>query len=176
VLSSQVINSYLYAESCEDVNQQQLLADDNGSFGHNGGNNYQGIQFATASALGVGAKLVSFTAWLKLGVWDSGITALATSRLYDSSGVLKEESYDSVNPNTELNASTYTEKTLNFSGNVVIAENDKVVFYIDSGTSGHYIHAQFYNSDVYDGVNTVNWRNSAGYSGEDFTFKLTYCE
>jgi len=175
-LSNNVVNSYRFAESCENVNQQQLLADDNGSFGHNGGNNYQGIKFETSSALGVGAKLVSFTAWLKLGVWDVSVTALCTSRLYNDAGVLKEESTDSVNPNTELNVHSYTEKTLNFSGNVEIAEDDKVVFYIDSGSGGYYIHAQFYNSDVYDGTNTVNWRNSAGYSGEDFTFKLTYCE
>ena len=165
------------ASPCTEVDQQQLLTDDNNSFGHNGGNNSPGIKFETSSALGVGAKLASFTQWIKLGAWDAGITALVSARLYDSSGVLKETSTDTINPQTELNTSSYTEKTLNFSSSVVIAEDDHLVFYFDSGIgTGGYMHGQFYNSDVYDGVNTVNYRNSSGFSGEDCTFKLTYCE
>ena len=175
-MSNFIINSYFNVESCDDVDQEQLLTDDQATFGHNGGNNYTGIEFATASALGVGAKLVSFTQWLKIGNWDAGITALVTGRLYNGAGELKETSTDTINPNTELNASSFTEKTLHFSGNIVIAEDDKVVFYVDSGTTGHYLHNYTITSDVYDGVNTVLWRNSAGYSGEDCTFKLTYCE
>jgi len=173
-LSSQVINSYLYAESCEDVDQEQLLHNDQTSLGHNSSTYESGMKFATASALGVGAKLVSYTMFLAKGSLGVGNTNLVTSRLYTSAGVLKETS-NTFDPQTLPTHPTYQEVLLDFSGTVTIADGDYVTFYFNSG-GGDYLHAHYQNTDVYDSTNTIMFRNSGTFVGEDNTFKITYCE
>jgi len=180
-LSSQVINSYRFASVCSDVNQEQLLTNDVRNL-------YQpsqagvGMWLATSSALGVGAKLISYSFWIKQVGSASGTLY---GRVYNATSVPSpsatlETQADTTYDVSTISTSSYVETTFTFDGTYTLQTGDFIMGWYSEGSGGGYLSSQFQLSDVYDGTDSVSgWHHSSNFralSSNDPTMKITYCE
>jgi len=152
------------------VTQTQDLSNDTGNF-YQSGQTYVGMKFNSASALGVGKKLVSW----RMSIRKQGTPpGTLYARLYDSDDVQKEQSSTTVTASTV--SETFANYTFTFAGTTEIEDGDYVVCQYGESTSGSdYLKAEFQDTDVYDGTDSC-WitENGGVNTGADAKFQLVY--
>ena len=180
-MSNNVVNAYRFAESCTDVEQEQLLTDDvrNAYLTSQGG---AGMWLATADALGVGAKLKKFSGWVKAVGTPEGTLYC---RVYNqtsppSTSASLETSATTTYDVSTLSTSVYAEIEFEFDGTYTLQVGDFILLWYTQGSGSGYLSIQFQTTDVYDGTDsTAGWHHTSNYrqnNSYDATMKITYCE
>tara|TARA_Y100001951_G_C11248131_1_gene244672 strand:+ start:463 stop:981 length:519 start_codon:yes stop_codon:yes gene_type:complete len=170
-MSNFVVNPYWYviSETSQEQLQQNFLqnAKQSGQAG-------VGLYLATADALGVGSKLISYTTFVTK---QGSPTGTIYCKVYNSDS-LKTTATTTYDASSISSSPTLDEKAFSFDGSYTLADGDFILMWYDEGDSSNYLQAGAYTSDVYDGTDSVlgyqhddTFKNTSGW---DPTFKMTY--
>ena len=137
---------------------------------------------ATSSALGIGAKLKSFSCWLKQVGSASGTLYC---RVYNATSVPSptaslQTQADTTYDVSTISTSSYAETSFTFDGTYTLITGEFILARYTEGSGSGYLSTEFQLSDVYDGTNSVSgYHHSSNFravTSNDPTMKITYCE
>ena len=162
-----------FAQAAEQTSQEQLERDD-------ARNAYQssqagvGLYLASNDALGVGSKLVSYTAFVTK---QGSPTGTVYCRVYNG-GSLETTATTTYDASDISSSPTFDEKEFTFDETHTLASGDFILLWYDEGDGSNYLQVGYQNEDVYDGTDSVlGFHHSSTFqnnTGDDPTFKMTY--
>ena len=167
-MSNFLINPYWYVVA--GTTQEQLESDDTRN-AYQSGQAGVGLYLASGDALGVGSKLISYTAFVtKSGsptgtvyckVYNGGSLQTTATTTYDASGI-----------------GTNSERAFTFDGSHTLATGDFILLWYDEGDGSNALAIHYKDEDVYDGTDSVlGYQHTSSFqndTGADPKFKMTY--
>ena len=170
-MSNFIIDPYWFVVA--GTTQEQLTHDDSRNL-YQASQGGVGMCINSASALGVGSKLLSYSGFVKA---IGSPTGTLYCRVYNVSGSILAQATTTYDVST-ISDADYEEKEFTFDGSFTIASGNFILLWYVEGDGSNFLTTWFRNADVYDGTDSVLGYHHGGVfstnTGDDATMKITY--